>query len=130
MCWQTSLGIRQGTLQKMAIFGTPIAWYKARIPGFARKSIREGASSLFGRGPERPKNVSCSRATQTCTSATLGLPWSKRLFWDSPALARKDYPLTRNYYENNSLRIIFRNFRGNLHSQNLQERKTFSSNYA
>ena len=41
----------------------PFAWCKARIPGFPRKSIREGASSLFGRGPERPKNVSCSRAT-------------------------------------------------------------------
>ena len=39
-----------------------------------RKSTREGASSLFGLGPERPKIVSCSRATQTCTGATLGLP--------------------------------------------------------
>ena len=34
-----------------------------------------------------------SRSTQTCTSATLGLPYSKRHFWDSPALARKDYLL-------------------------------------
>ena len=25
-------------------FGTPIAWYKAQLPGFPRKSIREGAS--------------------------------------------------------------------------------------
>ena len=71
--------------------GIPIAWYKARIPGFPRKSTREGASSLFGRGPESPQNVSCSRATQTCTGATLGLPQSKRHFWDSPGLARKDY---------------------------------------
>ena len=40
------------------------------------------------------------------------------------------YPLTRDYCKNNSLRIIFRNFRRNLHSQTLQERKTFSRNYA
>ena len=51
---------------------------------FPRKSIREGASSLFGPGPERPQNISCLRATQTCTGATLGLLWSKRQFWDSP----------------------------------------------
>ena len=38
--------------------------------------------------------------------------------------------LTRNYYENNSLRIIFRNFRGKMRPQNLRERKTFSRNYA
>ena len=25
-------------------FGIPFAWYKARIPGFPRKSIREGAT--------------------------------------------------------------------------------------
>ena len=42
----------------------------------------------------------------------------------------QDYLLTRNYCENNPLRIIFRNFRGNLHSRNLQERKAFSQNYA
>ena len=35
------------------------------------------------------------------------------------------YPLTRNYYENNSLRIIFRNFGGILSSSNSHERKTF-----
>ena len=35
------------------------------------------------------------------------------------------YPLTRNYYENNSLRIAFRNFWVILCSENLQERKTF-----
>ena len=51
-----------------------------RLPGtrpeflcFPKKSIREGASGLFGPGPERPQNISCSRATQTCTGATLGL---------------------------------------------------------
>ena len=48
--------------------GIPIAWYKARIPGFPRKSIREGASSLFGRGPERPKIVSCSSAREGASS--------------------------------------------------------------
>ena len=37
----------------------------------------------------------------------------------------RQYPLTRNYYENNSPRITFRNFRGKLRSQNLRERKTF-----
>ena len=41
----------------------PIAWYKAPIPVFPRKSIREGASGLFGRWPESPKNASCSKAT-------------------------------------------------------------------
>ena len=52
--------------------GIPIAWHKARIPVFPRKSIWRGASGLFGPGPERPQNISCSRATQTCTGATLG----------------------------------------------------------
>ena len=40
------------------------------------------------------------------------------------------YPLTRNYYENNSLRIIFRNFRWNLHSQISRKERLFSRNYA
>ena len=40
------------------------------------------------------------------------------------------YPLTRNYYENNSLRIIFRNFEAISYPQNLRERRTFSRNYA
>ena len=31
-------------------------------------------TGLFGQGPESRKSVSCSRATQTCTGATLGLP--------------------------------------------------------
>ena len=39
-------------------------------------------------------------------------------------------PLARIYYENNSLRIIFRNFWGILYSRTVQERKTFSRNYA
>ena len=35
------------------------------------------------------------------------------------------YPLTRKYYENNSLRIIYRNYWGILSSRNVQEKKTF-----
>ena len=47
------------------IIRTSIAPYKAiGIPeNSPRKSIREGASSLFRQGPESPKNLSCSRAT-------------------------------------------------------------------
>ena len=44
----------------------------------------------------------------------------------SSLVLRRSTFLTRNYYENNSLRIIFRNFRGILSSRNVQERKTFS----
>ena len=59
------------------MIGIPFAWYKARIPGFPRKSIK------LWQGPESPKSVSCSSANQTCTgAATLHLP-------DSPTLARK-----------------------------------------
>ena len=50
--------------------------------------------------------------------------------WGSrPDTDTDTYPLTRNYCENNSLRIIFRNFWWILHSRNLQERTTFSRNY-
>ena len=35
------------------------------------------------------------------------------------------YPLTRNYYENNSLRLIFPNFPEGSHLQNLREKKDF-----
>ena len=46
-------------------------------------------------------------------------------------LFEKPYPLTQSYYENDSLRIIFRNFWGNLRSQNLWEKEDFfSRNYA
>ena len=38
---------------------------------------------------------------------------------------KQDYPLTRNYYENNSLRIIFRNFQGVSHPENSPRRKDF-----
>ena len=70
--------------------GIPIAWYEARISGFPRKSLREGASSLLGRGPERPKNVSCSRATQTCTGATLGgCPRARDIFGSLRPLPEK-----------------------------------------
>ena len=36
-----------------------------------------------------------------------------------------EYPLTRNYNENNSLRIIFRNSEAILYPQNIRERRTF-----
>ena len=46
------------SLRSKTILEIPIAWYKAWIPGFPGKSIREGeTSSLFGRGPESPKIV-------------------------------------------------------------------------
>ena len=70
----SQLYCRKSRLDGPLSLGSRFAWYKARIPGFPRKSTREGASGLFGRGPERPQNISCSRATQTCTGATLGLP--------------------------------------------------------
>ena len=35
------------------------------------------------------------------------------------------YPLTRNYYDNNSLRVIVRNFWGSSHLQNVQEKEDF-----
>ena len=40
------------------------------------------------------------------------------------------HPLTRNYYENTSLRIIFRNFWWIVYPQTLRERKMFPGNYA
>ena len=83
--------LRKRSAKKLHIWtflAIPIAWYKAQIPGFPRKSIRERASRLFGRGPQRPQNIFCSRATQTCTGGValeqetiLGLsgPHPKRL---------------------------------------------------
>ena len=61
------------TLYEILELGIPIAWYEARIPVFPRKSIREGASSLFGPGPESPKVVSCSRATPRLHRCKSGL---------------------------------------------------------
>ena len=34
-------------LRSLSGIGIAIAWYKARIPGFPRKSIREGASTIL-----------------------------------------------------------------------------------
>ena len=48
--------------------GSPI-----ELPDFPEKSIREGASNLFGRGPESPKIVSCSRATPRLHRCKSGL---------------------------------------------------------
>ena len=39
-----------------------------------------------------------------------------------PGRGVSQYPLTRNYYENNSPRIMFRNFWGNSHPLDLRER--------
>ena len=41
--------------QNGSVAEIPIAWYKARIPVFLRKSIREGASGLCGPGRRDPK---------------------------------------------------------------------------
>ena len=60
--------------------GIPIAWYKARIPGFPRKSIRERASSVFGLGPERPQNISCARATSRLHRCTCGVALEQETF--------------------------------------------------
>ena len=89
-CTPKTLAYRNQT-RSVAVLGFRLPGARPECLDFPRKSIREGASSLFGRGPESPKNVSCSRATQTCTGATLGLPQSRRHFGHSPALARKDY---------------------------------------
>ena len=49
--------------------GIPIAWYKARIPVLPRKSMREGASSLFGPGE------------QLIAGTNFGQIWGFRRFW-------------------------------------------------
>ena len=67
--------------QMLSMFGIPIAWYKARIPVFPRKSTREGASSLFGPGPERPKIVSGSRATPRLHRCKSGFALEQEIFW-------------------------------------------------
>ena len=54
------------------LLGIPIAWYKARIPVFPRKSIREGASSLSGRGRRVPNLSLALEQPQGCTGASLG----------------------------------------------------------
>ena len=60
--------------------GIPIAWYKARIHGFPRKSIKEGASSLFRRGPERPQMSLALEQPQACTGASLGCTRARDIF--------------------------------------------------
>ena len=67
-----STAARPGTsnLVQPQMVGIPIAWYKARIPGFLRKSRREGPSRAG------PKNVFCSRATQI----------SRLDFWRNPVI--------------------------------------------
>ena len=58
----------------------PLFGENALIPGFLRKSIREGASSLFGRGPESPSIVSCSRATPRLHQCNLGVALEQERF--------------------------------------------------
>ena len=69
-----------------AQFGRP--GLGSRLPGtrpaflfFPRKSIREGASSLFGPGPESPKIVSCSRATPRLHRCKSGVAPEQEIFW-------------------------------------------------
>ena len=66
-------GVHSICRRKTPNIGIPIAWYEAQIRGFPRKSIREGASSLFGQGPESPRIVSCSRATPDLHRCNLGV---------------------------------------------------------
>ena len=68
--------------------------------------------------------IKCSRTK--CMSWFLCIWQSGTSTWNNKAM----YPLTRNYYENNSLTIIFRNFWGNSCPLNLREKKTFFQNYA
>ena len=51
----------------------PVCLVQGPNSWISRKSIRERASSLFGRGSERPKNVSCSRATPDLHRCNLGV---------------------------------------------------------
>ena len=60
----------------------------SRLPGtrpefldFPRKSIGEGASSLFGRGPKSPQNISCSRATPKLHRCNFGVALEQEMFW-------------------------------------------------
>ena len=85
---------------------------------------------------ENGKQPACDRSTK---EIECGKPVSMRCWhWEELACPYDGkeihhvmmYPLTRNYYENNSMRIIFRNFEAILYPQNLRERRTFSRNYA
>ena len=79
-----------------------------------------------------------SGATPTTVTDAKGDPLQKVQTPNSATMALEpiyiyiyNHPLTRNYYENNSLRIIFRNnFEAILYPRNLRERRTFSRNYA
>ena len=102
-----------------------------------------GTSRAFSPWPKRGATGLLS--TRKENRQTLGVQrWRLRICWppktpetqkiksDSKVTfgSSHKYPLTRNYYENNSLRIIFRNFEAILYPQNLRERRTFSRNYA
>ena len=65
------------------------------------------------RGTDGPMVGTASPATSIATvpfAAFLDGVCEDRLGWPKHHSTDNDYPLTRNYYENNSLRIIFRNF--------------------
>ena len=64
--------------------GIPIAWYKARLPGFPRKSMTEGASSLVWQGSGSPKKVSCSKATLRLHRCNLGVALEQETFLGLP----------------------------------------------
>ena len=90
--------------------------------GPCRGRLLEGIAALLG-----SENGSRYKGGVAATVTPIALHCAtKRLETNCP----RAYPLTRNYYKNNSLRIIFRNFEGISCSRNVQERKTFSRNYA
>ena len=59
----------------------------------APKSIGEGASSLFGRWPGSPENVSCSRATPDLHRCNLGVALEQETFSGLPDHLPKDFLL-------------------------------------
>ena len=88
---------------------------------------------LGGRSPEENSGTSKARNKGNGTWRSLVFsPVSAFVPFctDKKGKGKAIYPLTRNYYENNSLRIIFRNFEAILYPQNLRETRTFSRNYA
>ena len=78
--WLHSSPKKTGWSAWLQTIGIPIAWHKPRIPGFLQKTIREGAISLLGQGPESHQNVSCIRATQTCIRCSLGVALERETF--------------------------------------------------
>ena len=85
---------RLETAMNRPLVGIPIAWYKAQILESPTKSIREGASSFLGRGPESLVNVSISSKASPDFHAASALGQETILRLSSgPALAPKDHLL-------------------------------------